>query len=280
MKRRVPVLLAFALLVVAGAIDSWDWWSSHDVEILSLFQKAPILGDAVRASAGEEYWHDHIVIAVDASYPPFASLDSDGKMVGFEVDLASELGRRLSNGPALLNMDAGDALFDALASKKVDAIVAGLTYYPEITRDVAYSDPYFEAGPVLLTRLGRPDISGAGDLMGKKVAVELGSLGEDVARGLQRDHAGMMVTPMDDVEHVMGAVVDGGADAAIVDRPAIPPGALASMGLAPVGPPLRSQPYMVAVQRKNRALLLAINRVLDAMKVDGSLAAMESRWFR
>lgn len=280
MRRSAVMWLAVALLVVAAAVDGWDWWSSHDVEILSMFQRAPVLGGVVRTSLGDEYWHDHLVVAVDASYPPFASVDADGRMVGFEVDVAAELGNRLSKDLAIVNMDAGDALFDALASRKVDAIIAGLTYYPEVTRDVAYSDSYFEAGPVLLIRAGRTDIAGARDLDGKRVVAEMGSLGEDVARSLRRDHAGMTVVSMDDVNQAMSEVADGRVDAAIVDRPAIPPSALASLGLAPAGPPLRSQPYMVAVQRKNRALLLAVNRALDAMKSDGSLAAIESRWFK
>jgi polar amino acid transport system substrate-binding protein len=201
-------------------------------------------------------------------------------MVGFEVDLASELGKRLSFGARLVNMDAGDALFDALASRRVDAIVAGLTYYPEITRDVAYSDSYFEAGPVLLARMDRTDIASSRDLGGKRVAVEMGSLGEEEARKLQRQSQGMVVLPMDDVERVLASIGDGSADAAVLDRPAIPPGGLAALGVAPVGPPLRSQPYMIAVQRKNRSLLLAINRELDAMKADGTLAEIEGRWFR
>ena len=272
--------LAVALLLTAAAVDGLDWLSSHDVEILSIFQRAPLLGGTVRATAGEETWKDQVILAVDASYPPFASVDAEGRMVGFEVDLASEMGRRLSARPSLVNMDAGDALFDALASKKVDAIIAGLTYYPEITRDVAYSDPYFEAGPVLLARPDQRGLSGPRDLAGKRVVVEMGSLGEDEARRLQRDLPGMVVLPMDDVEHVLAAAGDGSADAAVVDRPALPPLGLASHGLMPVGAPLRSQPYMVAVQRKNRSLLLAINRELDAMKADGTLAAIEGRWFR
>ncbi len=280
MRHNLALYLALLLVAVSGSIDGWDWWTTHDVEILSIFQRAPVVGSTFRAAMGDDSWKEEITIAVDASYPPFASVDQDGKMSGFEVDLASELGRRLSVSPRLINMDAGDALFDALASRKVDAIIAGLTYYPEVTRDVAFSESYFEAGPVLLAKASRADISSTGDLAGKKVAVEMGSSGEDEARNVQRNAGGMVVAPMDDVEQVIASVGDGRMDAAIVDRPAIPPGSLAAAGLKVVGPPLRTQPYMVAVQRKNRSLVLAINHELDAMKADGSLAEMEKRWFR
>ncbi len=279
-KHNFFVRLAAFLLLLGAVVDGWDWWTSHDAEVLSLFQNAPIVGGSISGTLGPEPWRERVTIAVDASYPPFASVGPDGTMAGFEVDLAAELGRRLSADPSLVNMDAGDALFDALASKKVDAIVAGLTYYPEITRDVAYSAPYFEAGPVLLVRRDRADITSARDLGGKRVAVELGSLAETEARRYQREMPGMVVKPMDDVLRVIAAAGDGSADAAIVDRPALSAETMEAAGLGVVGSPLRSQPYMVAVQRKNIGLLLAINRELHAMKADGSLAAMEKRWFK
>jgi ABC-type amino acid transport substrate-binding protein len=278
-KRGLPVFIALALLVFGACVDGWDWWTTHDLEVLGLLSRAPVVGRSIESTLGADDQREQVVLAVDASYPPFASLQPDGSMVGFEVDLASELGQRLADKPRLVNMDAGDALFDALASKKVDAIIAGLTYYPEVTRDVVYSDPYFEAGPVLLARTGRSDISGASDLAGKRVAVELGSLGEEEARKLQKQETGMVVVPMDDVERVIASAGDGTVDAAVVDRPAIPPDSMKKAGLRTVGSPLCSHPYLVAVQRTNRSLLLAINKNLDAMKVDGSLATIERKWF-
>ena len=280
MKRTLPVVIAFALLLSASLMDGWDWWTTHNVEVLGILRRAPVLGKSIDTALGTDDLRAQVVIAVDASYPPFASVDPSGKMVGFEVDLASALGKKLAANPELVNMDAGDALYDALAARKVDAIIAGLTYYPDVTRDVAYSDPYFEAGPVLLAKTGRTDISGTRDLAGKKVSVEMGSLSEDEARRLQKEVSGMVVVPMDDVEQVISAAGDGTVDAAIVDRPEIPPGSMQAAGLRTVGPPLRSQPYMVAVRRTSVSLLLAINKHLDAMKADGSLAAMEKKWFR
>lgn len=279
MKRTVPIVIAFVLLATAATVDAWDWWSTHDLEVLSFFRRAPLVGRSIDATLGTDAWREQVTIAVDASYPPFASVEPDGTMAGFEVDLAAALGARLADKPRLINMDAGDALFDALASGKVDAIIAGLTYYPEVTRDVVYSESYFEAGPVLLASAGRADIGGVRDLTGKRVAVEMGSLGEDEARRRQRETAGMIVVPMDDVHRVLAAAGDGSVDAAIVDRSSIVTGAMEAAGLRTVGPPLRTQPYMIAVSRTNRSLLLAVNKELDAMKSSGALAAIEKRWF-
>lgn len=279
MKRTLPIVIAFSLLLVSSVADGWDWWTTHDVEILSFLRRAPLVGQSIDTAMGTDKQRNQVIIAVDASYPPFASVNPDGTMVGFEVDLASALGKKLAAHPKLVNMDAGDSLFDALTSKKVDAIIAGLTYYPDVTRDVAYSEPYFEAGPVLLAKAERTDITGTRDLAGKRVAVEMGSLSDDEAHRLQKEVSGIVVVSMDDVGQVIAAVGNGSVDAAIVDRPEIPPGAMKENGLRTVGPPLQSQPYMVAVRRTSASLLLAINKNLEAMKADGTLAAMERKWF-
>ncbi len=279
MKRTLPIIIAFTLLLVSSAADGWDWWTTHDVEVLNFLRRAPVVGQSIDSAMKIDKQRDRLVIAVDASYPPFASVNPDGTMVGFEVDLATALGKRLAAHPQLVNMDAGDSLFDALASKKVDAIIAGLTYYPDVTRDVAYSESYFEAGPVLLAKAERTDINGTRDLTGKKVAVEMGSLSDDEAHSLQKQISGITIVRMDDVGQVMAAVGNGSVDAVIVDRPEIPPGSMKKEGLRTVGPPLLSQPYMVAVRRTDPSLLLAINKYLEEMKADGTLAAMQRKWF-
>ena len=279
MKRTLPIIIAFTLLLVSSAADGWDWWTTHDVEVLNFLRRAPVVGQSIDSAMKIDEPRDRLVIAVDASYPPFASVNPDGTMVGFEVDLATALGKRLAAHPQLVNMDAGDSLFDALASKKVDAIIAGLTYYPDVTRDVAYSESYFEAGPVLLAKAERTDINGTRDLTGKKVAVEMGSLSDDEAHSLQKQISGITIVRMDDVGQVMAAVGNGSVDAVIVDRPEIPPGSMKKEGLRTVGPPLLSQPYMVAVRRTDPSLLLAINKYLEEMKADGTLAAMQRKWF-
>ena len=142
-----------------------------------------------------------------------------------------------------------------------------------------YSESYFEAGPVLLARSDRRDIAGSRDLMGRTVAVELGSEGEEVAARLQTVEKAARLLPMDDVQRILESVASGRADAAILDRSSIPADFPDLALMHPVGHPLRTHPYMVAVRRSESGLLLAINRELEEMKATGTLSELERHWF-
>ncbi len=278
--RKGGMLIAMALVLLACAIDAWDWVLSHDQEILTLFRRTPVVGASVDDAAGANTRWARLTIAVDASYPPFASADTQGNLVGFEVDLARALGARAADQPVVVNMDTGDSAFDALAAREIDAIIAGFTYLPDMTVDLAFSDPYFEAGPLLLARPEHPEITDPRSLAGKRVAVEAGTQGEEEAGKLQKQLRNLQVMPRDDAEQVLSMVAEGRADAAILDRSSIPTETPAMEGFRVVGGPIASVPYRVVLRRQDRGLLLTINRALGSMKTEGLLGEMEQRWFR
>jgi cystine transport system substrate-binding protein len=105
-------------------------------------------------------------VGMDASFPPFETIAADGTLVGFDVDLAQELGQRL--GPALSGAEGievqfvanlpYDGLYDALAVDRVDVVISALVVNPARVADFAYSTSYFDAGQVLVVQ-ERPDRS-------------------------------------------------------------------------------------------------------------------------
>ena len=74
-----------------------------------------------------------------------------------------------------------DGLLDAIWAGRVDAIISALPLEPRYTKDIAYSQPYFEAGLRLVTITATP-IAATADLAGRKLAVELGSDADAEAR--------------------------------------------------------------------------------------------------
>ena len=90
-------------------------------------------------------------VGLDASFPPFESLDAEGNVLGFDADLAHAIAARLGAEPVFVNVGF-DGLYDALWAGRVDVIISGLPYDPRRTQDVNYSMPYFNAGQVLVVR--------------------------------------------------------------------------------------------------------------------------------
>ena len=127
-------------------------------------------------------------VGLDASFPPFETIDANGQIVGLDVDIARAIAADLGVEAEFVNIGF-DGLYDALLARRVDFIISGLPYDPHWTQDVAYSTNYFNAGQVLVTRADEPAINTVEDLAGHTVAVEWGSQAEMEARRLARELA-------------------------------------------------------------------------------------------
>jgi ABC-type amino acid transport substrate-binding protein len=217
---------------------------------------------------------------MDASFPPFEAITSDGTLVGFDVDLARELGRRLGEGVEVqfvANLPY-DGLYDALTIGRVDVVISALVVDPARMADFAYSISYFDAGQVLVVQEGASQTIGAvermADLEGRTLAVALGSRGDLVARRWDRRLEGLTLVSYQTADAALLDVADGQADVALVDRVS----ALRAPDVAIIGDPVTEEPYAIAVQKESQRLLHAINEALRDMKADGTLEALSDKW--
>ena len=120
-----------------------------------------------------------LYVGLDPSYPPFAEWTPE-QIAGIEADIAREIGRRLGVEAHILIMGY-DSLYDALYTGGVDMLIAGLHPDSTLTHWVYYSQPYYDAGQVLVSPRAAP-VSDMRALDGKTVAVEMASSGDTAAR--------------------------------------------------------------------------------------------------
>jgi polar amino acid transport system substrate-binding protein len=231
-------------------------------------------------------------VGMDASFPPFETIAADGSLVGFDVDIARELGRRIGVEVQFVANLPYDGLYDALAVGRVDAVISALIVNPARMADFAYSNPYFDAGQVLVIQGEESEIKGMPDLSRRTLAVEFGTQGDLEARKWARRLSGLTVVPYQTASEALATVAVGEADAALVDhvsalvaiartssqeqaRTCLP---LYGVDLVVVGKPVVEEPYAVAVHRDSRYLLRAINDALAGMEADGTLEALTTKW--
>ena len=74
----------------------------------------------------------------------FSSIDDDGKIIGFDVELAYHLAQSLEMGLEIINTQPG-ALIPLLQANRVDMIGGGLTITEDRQRRVLFAEPYFES---------------------------------------------------------------------------------------------------------------------------------------
>ncbi|HEY85195.1 MAG TPA: transporter substrate-binding domain-containing protein [Chloroflexi bacterium] len=202
-------------------------------------------------------------VGLDASFPPFESLDENGQVVGLDADLARAIADDLGVELEFVNIGF-DGLYDALLIKRVDMLLSGLPVDPYRSRDVAYSTNYFNAGQVLVTR--RDDIQLVDDLMGQTVAVEWGSLADMEARRLQKTIPNLQINPQPDAQSALQF------DIAIVDGVT----ALGNQQMRIVKY-LSDEWYAAAVSVENSALLAEINKTLARMQESGEMERLQEK---
>lgn len=216
-------------------------------------------------------------IGSDLSYPPFGFVDERGQPAGLDVDLGRALAARLGLRAEFVNLGY-DGLYDALYAGQVDVLISALVIDPLRMDDFAYTQPYFNAGQVLVVRRDGPSPQGMGDLAGLRLAVELGSDGDVEARRWARRLPGLEVQAWPDPLEALAAVESGQADVALVDAISARTALRDRPALHISGEPVTYEPYAVVVRRRDQGLFEVIERTLNALRADGTLRQLFERW--
>lgn len=216
-------------------------------------------------------------IGSDLSYPPFGFVDERGQPAGLDVDLGRALAARLGLRAEFVNLGY-DGLYDALYAGQVDVLISGLVIDPLRMDDFAYTQPYFNAGQVLVVRRGGLSPQGMGDLAGVRLAVELGSDGDVEARRWARRLPGLEVQPWPDPLEALAAVEAGRADVALVDAISARMALRDRPALRLSGEPVTYEPYAVVARRRDRTLFEVIERTLGELRSEGTVGELLERW--
>lgn len=221
-----------------------------------------------------------LYVCSDPSWPPFEFVDETGQVAGFDIDLARHLGSRLAAGvEARVVPVSFDGLYDALLAGRCDAVVSALPYEALRTRDVSYSVAYFNAGLVLVRRQETREIEALEDLEGRLVGVEWGFVPEGDRRQ-QNLLRKLTFRRYDLPADALLALEAGEVEAVLVDRISALWYLSGSSGLQIVGEPLVDVNYVIPVRPDSFRLLEEIDRVLLAMREDGTLDELQARWFQ
>jgi polar amino acid transport system substrate-binding protein len=91
-----------------------------------------------------------IRMGVDATYPPFESVNAKGEIVGFEMDYAKALCAKMKVTCTFQNQD-WDGVIPALLADKFDVIFSSMNMTPARAQRVLFSDMYYATSPVWAT---------------------------------------------------------------------------------------------------------------------------------
>ena len=217
-----------------------------------------------------------LVVGLDPTFPPFENADG-GELVGLDVDLARALGRELGVSVEFRYLGY-DGLYDGLATKQVDVLLSALVVDETKQDDFAFSDPYFNAGQFLVVVREGSTINSYTDLVGQTVAVELGAEGHVQVIRWERQLVNLTTLPLNTAEEALTAVVDGRAQAAVVDHVSGRLYLQANPALQLLPEPVTVEPYALVTRREDGALLAQVNEALGKVEESGELGEIIGRW--
>ena len=110
-------------------------------------------------------------IGTEGAYPPFNNLTADGKLEGFDIDIANALCDEMKVKCEFVTQD-WDGIIPALQAGKFDAIIASMSITEERKQKVDFTDKYYNTPPAIAAPKDT-DIKGVTkeDLAGKTIGV-------------------------------------------------------------------------------------------------------------
>lgn len=216
-----------------------------------------------------------LIVGTDATYPPFESKDAKtGKLIGFDIDLMSAVCEELGVECEFIVVPF-DGIVSGLKNHKYDVVISAFTITPEREKIVDFSQPYYQAGQSIAVRIDEQKIKSIGDLVGKKVGVQLGTTGEILAKKIE----GAEIISYDNIGAAFIDMDNHRLDAVINDKPTSER-VIAVKGKAKiVGETLTSENYGMAVRKGEKRLLDAINKSLEKLQASGKLQKINEKWF-
>jgi polar amino acid transport system substrate-binding protein len=148
-----------------------------------------LAGALLGSSAQAKDWKT-VRIGMDATYPPFESVDPSGKIVGFEVDYANALCAKMKVECTYQNQD-WDGVIPALLSGKFDVIFSSMNMTPARAQKVLFSNMYYATPPVWVTQASiKSDDTSPAALKDKTVGTQSSTV---FANYLDHDYKGLDV---------------------------------------------------------------------------------------
>ncbi len=225
-----------------------------------------------------------VVIVTENAYPPLQFIDpSSGKPIGWEYDAVAEIAKRINITPVYETI-SWDAMIPAVSEGQFDMGMTGITIREDRAEKVDFSEPYMRSEMVMLVRGDEDRFDDAASFAANDDLLMAAQPGTtpfyvgvyDVLDGNEQNPriklfetfgAGVQALKSGDVDLVL---TDGTAGAGYVEA--------SNGGLKIVGEKLGTEDFGF-IFPKGSDLVAPINAAIASMKEDGTLDALNKKWF-
>ncbi len=219
------------------------------------------------------------VVAADATWPPFETLDENKNVVGYAIDYINAVAKAAGIEIEVRNT-AWDGIFAALGSNQCDIIASSVTITEDRKKVMAFTDPYHVNYQALVVREDS-DINSFKDLTGKTAGGQIGTTGMLFLPDLNKDAT---AKTYDEVGLAMEDLKNGRIDAVVCDDLVAYNYAEKSKDYAGqlkiVEKSDFSEDFGFALRKDDAELLAKLNEGIKKVKEDGTQNALIEKWLK
>jgi polar amino acid transport system substrate-binding protein len=219
-----------------------------------------------------------LVLGLDDSFPPMGYRNENNEIVGYDVDLAKEVAKRIGVELVLQPID-WNAKEQELNTGEIDCIWNGFTITEERKQSILYTPPYLKNAQVIVVK-GNSPVNTLKDLTGKTAGTQAGSSSVDAI-----DDAPVFKSSLKEVieyKDFLTALMDldvGGVDAVVIDL------VVANDNINRSGKDFRiiketlgEEEFGIGFRKNDKALADKVWETLLAMAKDGTVAKIATKW--
>ena len=222
-------------------------------------------------------------IGTEGAYPPFNNLTADGKLEGFDIDIANALCEEMKAQCEFVTQD-WDGIIPALLAGKFDAIIASMSITEERKQKVDFTNKYYNTPPAVAAP---KDTTIAGvtkeDLAGKTVGVATSTTHFNYAEKTFTDSE---IKSYPTSQEFLLDLANGRLDAVSDDISVLegwlktPDGACCKLvgAITPV-PEIHGEGAGIAVRKGETDLASKLNAAIDAIRANGKYKAINDKYF-
>ncbi len=218
-----------------------------------------------------------LIVGTSAEYPPYEFhllKDKQSELVGLDIDIANSIAKSLG-----VELEIKDIvfhqLFQALNSDEVDLVIAGLMPSEKRKNIVDFSNVYYHALQNMVIRdSDKGKITCVGDLRGKKIGTQKGSIQGDMVRKVAEASEFL---EMDTIDELIEALKTQQLDAVILEKPVADSYVFRNKDLINIectgekGDLGLQFGSAIAIKKGNSDLLAEVNTILEKLKTENKI---------
>lgn len=218
------------------------------------------------------------ILGLDDSFPPMGYRNENNEIVGFDIDVAKEVCKRLGV-QLVIQPISWNAKEQELNSYNIDCIWNGMSINEKRKEVMSLSDSYMTNRMIFVVK-NESNIQKLEDLTGKNIGVQSGSSAEETLEASKvYSQANQIISYADNITAFMDMETNQ-TEAVFVDE------VLANYYIASnnknyriLDEALDEEQYAIGFRKQDTELCNKVNEILKEMKIDGTLAKISTTWF-